>query len=323
VITSVFAWDLVGVQAMQGPVQQISTIRLKYNDDVPYGQGTKDKEMLGPDQIYQWYTGDEDPATGVGADTAFLEGRMGNDAGIEILREFVTAKSRKLKARYTIEAMQDASSQYDVNLESEANTMLSQEILAELDRELLSGLMAVAGTAVATYDQDALSGTANSVVDEHSAFAVTIGWVANKIAAETRRGKANRAVLSTGGLTVLESAKASRFVASTTGEFSDPLNNKYVGTLNNYLKCYVDTFAADTQDTLLGYKGNSEMDAGVFYCPYIPLMSLPTVMDPATGEYVTYFMSRYGYLALTNKETSLGNAGAYYKRIAMANLHFA
>ena len=90
-----------------------------------------------------------------------------------------------------------------------------------------------------------------------------------------------------------------------------------VGTLNNAMKVYVDTYAADNAPVLIGYKGSSESDAAAFYCPYIPLMSSGVVLDPATFEPVVSFMTRYGYVELTNTASSLGNAADYLNKIPM------
>ena len=96
-----------------------------------------------------------------------------------------------------------------------------------------------------------------------------------------------------------------------------------VGTLNGAMKIYVDSYAADTQAVLVGYKGTSEADAAAFYCPYIPLMSSGVVLDPTTFEPVVSFMTRYGYVELTNTASSFGNAADYLGEIAVSNLSFS
>jgi hypothetical protein len=92
-----------------------------------------------------------------------------------------------------------------------------------------------------------------------------------------------------------------------------------VGTLNNAMKVYVNTYAADDSAVLIGYKGSSESDAAAFYCPYIPLMSSGTVLDPASFEPVVSFMTRYGYVELTNTASSLGNAADYLGKVAITD----
>ena len=111
----------------------------------------------------------------------------------------------------------------------------------------------------------------------------------------------------------------SAFARTTEGSFEAPTNTKFVGTLNNAMKVYVDTYAGDSTAVLVGYKGSSESDAPAFYCPYIPLMSSGVVMDPATFEPVVSFMTRYGYVELSNTASSLGNAGDYLANVAITN----
>ena len=102
-----------------------------------------------------------------------------------------------------------------------------------------------------------------------------------------------------------------------------PTNTKFVGTLNNAMRVYVDGYAATGTDVLVGYKGSSEADAAAFYCPYIPLMSSGVVLDPSTFEPVVSFLTRYGYIELSNTASSLGNAADYLARIAISNPSFS
>ena len=126
-------------------------------------------------------------------------------------------------------------------------------------------------------------------------------------------------MVSPQALTVLQSATTSAFARTTEGSFEAPTNTKFVGTLNNAMKVYVDTYAGDSTAVLVGYKGTSESDAPAFYCPYIPLMSSGVVMDPDTFEPVVSFMTRYGYVELSNTASSLGNAGDYLANVAITN----
>ena len=224
-----------------------------------------------------------------------------------------------MSARWTFEAAQDAQSQHGIDVEAEIMAALAQEITAEIDQEVLASLRTLSGTAVETYDQAAVSGTATFVGDEHAALAVQINRAANLIAQRTRRGAGNYAVVSPFALTVLQSATTSAFARTTEGSFEAPTNTKFVGTLNNAMKVYVDTYAGDGTAVLVGYKGSSESDAPAFYCPYIPLMSSGVVMDPATFEPVVSFMTRYGYVELSNTASSLGNAGDYLANVAITN----
>jgi hypothetical protein len=314
VMPTVIANELVGVQPMTGPVGQIHTLRVRYADSS--SATAAGEEALSPFKIAEAYSGN-DSAVAKGASTATLEGQAGKRMSIQILKQTVEAKTRKLSARWTFEAAQDAQAQQGIDVEAEIMAALAQEITAEIDQEVLASLLSLAGTATQTYDQSAVSGTATFVGDEHAALAVQINRVANLIAQRTRRGAGNYAVVSPFALTILQSATTSAFARTTEGTFEAPTNTKYVGTLNNAMKVYVNSYAGDSQDILVGYKGSSESDAPAFYCPYIPLMSSGVVLDPSTFEPVVSFMTRYGYVELSNTASSLGNAADYLGRVAI------
>ncbi len=324
VMPTVIANELVGVQPMTGPVGQIHTLRVRYADTFNSTSGTDvtaGDEALSPFKIAEGYSGAA--ATDKAASTAALEGVAGNRMSIQILKQTVEAKTRKLSARWTFEAAQDAQAHQGIDIEAEIMAALAQEITAEIDQEVIASLNSLAGT-VLTYDQAAVSGTATFVGDEHAALAVQINRAANLIAQRTRRGAGNYAVVSPTVLTLLQSATTSAFARTTEGTFEAPTNTKFVGTLNSAMKVYVNGYAT-TDDVLIGYKGSSESDAPAFYCPYIPLMSSGVVLDPATFEPVVSFMTRYGYVELTNTASSLGNAADYLAKVAVtsANLRFA
>lgn len=312
VMPTVIANEIIGVQPMTGPVAQIHTLRVRYADTVPAGGtgATAGNEALSPFDIARFYSGNENPALPKAANTAALEGRPGNRISIQVLKEVVEAKSRKLSARWTFEAAQDAQAQQGIDVEAEIMAALAQEITAEIDQEILLSLRALPGTPTAVFSQHAVTGTPTFVGDVHAALAILINRQANLIAARTRRGAGNWIVVSPTALTVLQSASTSAFARTTEGVFEAPTNTKYVGTLNNTLRVYVDQYAADATPVLVGYKGN-EFDAAAFYCPYVPLTSSGIVLDPNTMEPVVSFMTRYGYVELTNTASSLGNAADY------------
>ena len=325
VMPTVIANEIVGVQPMTGPVGQIHTLRIRYADSTSGGatNTTAGEEALSPFKIAEAYSGnDGDPARG--GSTAALEGTPGKRLSIQILKQSVEAKSRKLSARWTFEAAQDAQAQQGIDVEAEIMAALAQEITAEIDQEVIQSLRTLAGTASEAFDQSAVSGTATFVGDEHAALAVLINRVANQIATRTRRGAGNYAVVSPTALTILQSATTSAFARSTEGTFEAPTNTKFVGTLNGAMRIYVDAYASDGTDVLVGYKGASEADAPAFYCPYIPLMSSGVVLDPATFEPVVGFLTRYGYVELTNTASSLGNAADYVGKVSVnsTNLKF-
>jgi hypothetical protein len=319
VMPTVIANELVGVQPMTGPVGQIHTLRVRYAETVGSGASgaTAGEEALSPFKIAEAYSGNA--TTGKADNTSTLEGAGGSKLSIQILKQTVEAKTRKLSARWTFEAAQDAQSMHGIDVEAEIMAALAQEITAEIDQEVIASLNTLAGSAGQTYDQAAVSGTATFVGDEHAALAVQINRVSNQIAQRTRRGAGNWAVVSPFALTILQSATTSAFARTTEGSFEAPTNTKMVGTLNNAMKVYVNTYAADSANVLIGYKGSSESDAAAFYCPYIPLMSSGVVLDPSTFEPTVSFMTRYGYVELSNTASSLGNAADYLGAVAITN----
>ena len=327
VMPTVIANEIVGVQPMTGPVGQIHTLRVRYaettNDTSAINTDTAaGEEALSPFKIAQAYSGSL--TTAKGDATASKEGSAGRAMSIQILKQTVEAKTRKLQARWTFESAQDAQAQQGIDVEAEIMAALAQEITAEIDQEIITSLRSLAGAqSSGTYNQAAVSGTATFVGDEHAALAVLINRAANKIAQNTRRGAGNFAVVSPLALTVLQSATTSAFARTTEGTFEAPTNQKFVGTLNSAMKVYVDTYAADSTDVLVGYKGSSEADAAAFYCPYIPLMSSGVVLDPSTFEPVVSFMTRYGYVELNNTASSLGNAADYVETIGVSNTSFS
>ena len=323
VMPTVIANELVGVQPMTGPVGQIHTLRVRYAETVAAQSVNAGDEALSPFQIAAGYSGN---ATTSKADaTSTLEGDGGRNMSIQIVKETVEAKSRKLAARWTFEAAQDAQAMHGVDIEAEILAALAQEITTEIDQEILASLMSLAGHSSAAYDQSTVAGSSNFTPtflgDIHAVLAITMNEQANLIAARTRRGAANYAVVSPNVLTVLQSATTSAFARTTEGTFEAPTNVKLAGTLNNSMKVYVNTYAAN-DDVLLGYKGTTETDAAAFYCPYVPLMSSGVVMDPNTFEPTVSFMTRYGYKELTNTANSFGNAGDYVSKVAVSNLAF-
>lgn len=324
VMPTVIANEIIGVQPMTGPVAQIHTLRVRYADNA--AGVTAGAEALSPFDIAKAYSGNGNTNANMprAASTAALEGRPGNRLSIQILKETVEAKTRRLSARWTFEAQQDAQAQQGIDIEAEIMAALAQEITAEIDQEILNSLRMLPGAATAVYDQGAVSGTATFVGDEHAALSVLINRQANLIAQRTRRGAANWIVVSPTALTILQSATTSAFARTTEGVFEAPTNTKYVGTLNNSLRVYVDQYAQDDTPVLVGYKGQGEIDAAAYYCPYVPLTSSGVVIDPQTFEPVVSFMTRYGYLELTNSASSLGNAADYLGLVAIntSNLKF-
>jgi hypothetical protein len=315
---TVIANEIIGVQPMTGPVAQIHTLRVRYADTIPSAGGgvSAGNEALSPFNIAAFYSGNQNVTAPAAAQTAMLEGLGGNRLSIQILKEVVEAKTRKLSARWTFEAAQDAQAQQGLDIEAEIMAALAQEITAEIDQEILAFLTALPGSPTATFAMDNVTGTPTFVGDVHAALAILINRQSNLIAARTRRGSGNWCVVSPTALTILQSATTSAFARTTEGVFEAPTNTKFVGTLNNAMRVYVNQYAADNAPVLIGYKGN-DIDAAAFYCPYVPLTSSGVIIDPQTFEPVVSFLTRYGFVALTNVASSLGNASDYLGVVAI------
>lgn len=269
-----------------------------------------------------------------GGSGSFIEGSGGRKVKLEVVSQAVEAGTRKLQAGWTVEAMQDLKSQHGLDLESELSQVVSAEIVQEIDSEILSDLLALAGT-VGTYDyatiglgpqyQPAYLG------DRFANLGIVINAVCNEIARKTRRGPGNFIVVSPMVVSILQSAAKSVFAPAVAGSFKGPNNTMLVGTLNGTIKVYsylwnqVSGLGAAVNDVILvGYKGgNGETDTGYFYCPYIPLMSSGVVINPVTFQPVVSMMTRYGKTAFTSTETSLGNSADYYGKINVSNFNFA
>ena len=218
VMPTVIANEIVGVQPMTGPVAQIHTLRVRYADQVSATSGDSTvagDEALSPYKIATAYSGS---AAGKAQSTSTLEGVPGNRINVQILKQVVEAKTRKLSARWTFEAAQDAQSMHGLDVEAEIMAALAQEITVEIDQEILASLASLSGNSY-NFNQATVSGTATFVGDEHAALAVLINRAANLIAQRTRRGAANWAVVSPEALTVLQSATTSAISRSTEGTF--------------------------------------------------------------------------------------------------------
>lgn len=282
-----------------------------------------------------------DPNSWYGEDLAFngildpnatfpsLEGQLGNQVGIQVLRDTVSAITRKLSARWTPEAQQDLKAMNGLDIEDELTTAISNEIMQEIDNEIISDLLALPDASnVQVFDLSApMAGFAPTFLgDMYANLGPTIQKIANNIAKRTRRGPANWMVAAPQVVSVLQSAAKSIFAPAIQGQFDAPANNMLVGKLNGMMNVYSylwfdnDTMNSPAQGVdpiLMGYKGAKETDAGYVYAPYVPLMSMQPVIDPNTGEMVIGFQTRYGKFIPVNHKTSLANAGDYYGKIAI------
>jgi hypothetical protein len=335
------AYDLCGVQPMTQPTGLIFAMKAKYSSqggtealfneaDTDFsGTGTH----AGANPVDGTYT------TGTGMSTSAAEG-LGdgstfNEMAFSIEKTSVTAKSRALKAEYTVELAQDLKSVHGLDAEGELSNILSTEILAEINREVIRTIYtsAKAGAQVGTATQ----GTFDLDVDANGRWSVEkfkgllfqIEREANAIAQATRRGKGNFIVCSSDVASALAMAGVLDYApALNTSLNVDEASTTFAGVLNGRYKVYVDPYAsnqASSQYFLVGYKGSSAFDAGLFYCPYVPLQIVRAV-DPSTFQPKIGFKTRYGMVA--NPFTSLDAGGDglaagnnyYYRKVKVANL---
>lgn len=361
ILPGTIATDLVGVQPMSGPVGLVYSLRFSFGEasdnpspaaDIAAG----DEVFANNSKMKRFYstasvgTAGYPPAltaatsSGTAAATADYEGFGGKSMRLAVLKQTISAGTRKLQARWTMEAAQDLNSQHGLDLESELTAALSAQIAHEIDNEILNDLLALSAT-VATYDFAAPTpGFApNYIGDRFAHLGVLINKMANEIGAKTRRGPGNWLVGGHLITSMLQSAAKSVFAPAVQGSFSDPTGNKLVGTMNGQMKVYSYNWGLNDQwqitgsgagvfnasgdqgeDILIGYKGGaSELDSGYFYCPYIPLMSTGVVMDANTFSPAVSLSTRYGKATFTSTATSLGNSGDFYSRIRVQNVSFS
>ena len=333
-IPQMIAYDICGVQPMTQPTGLIFAMKSRYTSqggtealfneaDTDFaGTGTH----AGSNPVSGGYTTGTGLATtdaeGLGDATAF--GQM----AFSIEKTSVTAKTRALKAEYTVELAQDLKSVHGLDAESELSNILSTEILAEINREVIRTVYTsartgaqVGTTTAGTFDLDVDSNGRWSV-EKFKGLLFQVEREANVIAQETRRGKGNFIIASSDVASALAMSGALDYTpALSTNLNVDEASTTFAGVLNGRYKVFVDPYSANnaaTQLLLVGYKGSSAFDAGIFYCPYVPLQ-LVRAVDPSTFQPKIAFKTRYGMVA--NPFAGLtSNTNFYYRKVAVTNL---
>ena len=376
------AYDLAGVQPMSGPTGLIFAMRSRYSErgegqsgaealfneadtaysgqdagfdlnggftDVNAGLGTTSQtgsnpavlnpvgtaNSLGYDVGQGMQTGDAENLDGTGAN-AF------NQMAFSIEKVTVTAKSRALKAEYSLELAQDLKAVHGLNAEAELANILSTEILAGINREVIRTIYkvaeqgAVSNTATAgVFDLDVDSNGRWSV-EKFKGLLFQIERDANAIAQRTRRGKGNMILCSADVASALTMAGILDYTPALNANLNvDDTGNTFAGTINGKFRVYIDPYSANltaanssagNQYYVVGYKGSSPYDAGLFYCPYVPLQMVRAVGED-TFQPKIGFKTRYGLVAnpfAEGTEQGLGrlrvNSNRYYRRVAVKNL---
>ena len=329
---NLIAYDVAGVQPMSGPTGLIFAMKARYNDTAPSTVTTADTEALGLDEPNTAFSG---PATtaagealGVSGGTAF------GDMGFTIEKAVVEAKTRGLKAEYTMELAQDLKAVHNLDAESELANILSTEILAEINREVINTINAKAivgfngSTTPGTTDTFNLSVDADGrwAVEKFKSLMFQIEVEANKIALETRRGKGNFIICSSNVASALAAAGVLDYApALATNLQVDATGNTFAGVLNGRMKVYVDPYAGPDYVTV-GYRGTNAYDAGLFYCPYVPLTMVRAV-DESTFQPKVAFKTRYGMQQnpFVGTATGVGTdaSNAYFRKFLVTNINVA
>lgn len=219
----------------------------------------------------------------------------------------VTAKTRKLKAVWTYEAQQDLRSQHNLDAEAELTQVLAQEINLEIDREILNDLRTNAGT-VSAWDYNTALG--DNIKEKYESLYVKLTEVSATVHRKTLRGGANWIVCAPEVAAIFETATAG-YAPASTESFTSSLGVQYVGTVNSKWKLYKDPLFQRNQ-ILGGYKGDSYMDSGYFFCPYVPLTQTPVVLDPESFTPRKGLMTRYG-------KKLLRDGAKFFFRMSIAN----
>ena len=373
---NLIAYDLCGVQPMNGPTGLIFAMRSRYNNqsgpetfynevdsafsgqdkgfDVTTGftgggvgmgttaQGGTNPSILDPSNQANNALGADQYNVGQGMRTDSAEAlgnasdNFFNEMAFSIEKVTVTAKSRALKAEYSLELAQDLKAIHGLNAEAELANLLSTEILAEINREVIRTIYKIAkpgaqaNTATAgTFDLDVDSNGRWSV-EKFKGLIFQIERDANAIAQQTRRGKGNMILCSADVASALAMAGVLDYTPALNANLNvDDTGNTFAGVLQGKYRVYIDPYSANVspnQFYVVGYKGSSAYDAGLFYCPYVPLQMVRAVgqdtFQPKIG-----FKTRYGMVAnpfadgLAQGQGALNtNSNVYYRRVKVANL---
>ncbi len=343
-LPNLMAYDVCGVQPMTGPTGLIFAMKSHYasqtGTEALFNEADTDFAGSGTHAGSNPVDGTYTTGTGVATATGegFGDGTTLNEMAFSIEKTTVTAKTRALKAEYTIELAQDLKAVHGLDAESELSNILSQEILAEINREVIRTIYKVAKTGSAS---TATAGTFDLDVDSNGRWSVerfkgllfNIERDANVIAQDTRRGKGNFIICSSDVASALAMAGVLDYTpALDTNLNVDDTGNTFAGTLNGRYKVYIDPYSANTgaasQFYVVGYKGSSAYDAGLFYCPYVPLQMV-RALDPSTFQPKIGFKTRYGMVAnpyvtqsdgTTDADTFTADRNQYYRSVKVTNL---
>ena len=354
-LPNLIAYDICGVQPMTGPTGMIFAMRSMYGTDrVPStgseafyneantahsGASATAQQTFGlkastSDRPYGVF----DANTAGGMATATAEDLTPLEMGFSIEKVTVTAKTRALKAEYSMELAQDLKAVHGLDAETELSNILSTEILAEINREILRTIYTVAKvgcktgtTTVGTFDLDTDS-NGRWMVEKVKGLAFQVEREANQIAKLTRRGKGNVMICSSDVASALAMAGILDYNSALGGQVNltvDDTGNTFAGTLFGRIKVYIDPYfpaGATSEFAVVGFKGSNAYDAGLFYCPYVPLQMVRAV-DTNNFQPKIGFKTRYGLVANPFAEGTTQGSGAltqtsnnYYRAFKISNI---
>ena len=338
------AYDLVGVQPLTLPTGLIFCMKARYATDPAKAQNDlTNKEAMGFDEVDAGYSGDKTDNAVVtnsfGGGVAYARGKgmttaqgeqsnAWNSMGVTIEKTNVNTETRQLRADYSQEIAEDMKRVHGMNADSELVNIISNEIIAETNREMLDKLYISAkqgaqwtGTP-GTIDLTADVGGRWSA-ERFRGLQFAIERDANRIAIDTRRGKGNKLIVSADVASALAFAGIMSFapaIAAQTNLNVDPSGATFVGTLGTY-SVYVDPYAIG-DGYLVGYKGQDVTDSGIFYCPYLPL-ALSRAINPVNFQMALGFKTRYGWAVnpfISSTNTFVPGANSYYRASKISEL---
>jgi hypothetical protein len=344
------AYDIAGVQPMTQPTGLIFAMKSRYGsmggNEALFNEADTDYSGTGTHAGSVTDVANMTTGSGLATDAAERLGQGGSGDGafgqmaFSIEKTSVTAKTRALKAEYSIELAQDMKSVHGLDAEGELSNILSAEILTEINREVVRTVYKTAkagaqvGTATAgTFDLDVDSNGRWSV-EKFKGLLFQIEREANAVGQLTRRGRANFIITSADVASALAMAGVLDYTPALNGNNSlnvDDTSTTFAGVLNGKYKVYVDPYAANisaNQYFVCGYKGTSAFDAGLFYCPYVPLQMVRAV-DPNSFQPKIGFKTRYGLVAnpfinlddgTSGQDNLTADANYYYRKVKVTNL---
>jgi len=323
---NLIAFDVAGVQAMKSPTGLIFALQPKYSPGASSESDAFVTGLTGANAIQTSFSsGGAKGFTGTGISTATGESTVSGEMGFDIVRTSVVAKTRQLKSGYTLELAQDLKAVHGLDAETELANILTTEILAEINREVIGTINAAAqsaGSFSLVTDADG-----RWAVEKFKSLAFKLEQEANTIAKRTRRGKGNIIICSSNVASALAASGQLDYAPGLSTKLNvDDTGNTFAGVLNGRLKVYVDPYAT-TDYVTIGFRGTNQYDAGLFYCPYVPLQMVRAV-DPTTFQPAIAFKTRYGIVANPFVEAydatykGLSNAtNPYYRTLSVSGIN--